>query len=75
MSRLAYHFRCTIHNLEFACGDLPKGRDVALHVKCPLCQNEEIGNLRSKLADVEDHRDTLLKAIDIKLAIPVKEAA
>lgn len=73
MSNLDFGFTCTKHNYRYAMDRPAKPLDVAW-LGCPICNYEERGALRLKVAELEDHRDLLLKAIDLKQLIqPLKE--
>lgn len=58
-------FRCTIHNVVFGA---QSGVDVVL-VRCPLCADAETKKLRAEVEKLTEHRDLLLRAIDLKLTI------
>lgn len=76
MSRLE-EVLCTRHNLKFAYdGDRVRalGQQPAL-MRCPVCSRDEIARLIAERTEVTEHRDLLLKAIDLKaLLTPVGSA-
>lgn len=59
-------FECRIHMLEFEYPDdwmekgLPPG-------DCPLCLHKKLSEIESKHKEACEHRDSLLKAIEIKV--------
>ena len=67
-------FRCTVHNFNFGFeGELPDGVDAAL-LQCPLCARADIVKLKSKVTDLSEHRDLLLRVIDLKQLITENES-
>ena len=54
--------QCTIHQIRW---ETPDGK----HVNCPMCVASNIEKLTKSLKEVTEHRDLLLKAIDIKLSV------
>jgi len=68
---------CTRHNLKFGFdGDRVRelGQQTAL-MRCPVCSREDITRLIAERTQVTEHRDLLLKAIDLKaLLTPVNAA-
>lgn len=65
-------FICTKHNFKYGF-DRPVNVQAA-HLLCPLCAREEIGDLRLKLAESQEHNHLLLQTVDLKkLYQPLKE--
>lgn len=64
-------FLCTLHDFKFGFNDKP-GVEAAL-MRCPLCMEATLTATERKLEEVTEHRDLLLRAIDIKqLVQPMK---
>ncbi len=57
-------WKCTLHNVEF-------GSDTkdAFMDKCPVCHRQEMEKLRAEVLKLTDHRDALLRAIEIKQTV------
>lgn len=58
------NFRCTLHNLRFAF-DNQTMVDYAV-LRCPLCAHEREAKKDAVMKELREHRDLLLKAIDLK---------
>lgn len=58
-----HNFRCTLHNLRFGFDD-PQIVDHAL-LRCPVCAHEREVVKDKVLKGVMEHRDALVKAIDL----------
>lgn len=56
--------RCTIHNVHFM-SETPEGSNMV--PTCSFCQQEKINRLREELELANDHKEALLRAINIKL--------
>lgn len=55
--------RCTVHKIEFSA----TGENLETWtLYCPACNAVELKGLRAQLAEAVSHRDSLLKAIEIK---------
>lgn len=64
-------WKCTVHNVEYAEPVLPKDatpefKKFCKGVACPICLREERDKLALALGHAIQHRDALLKAIEIK---------
>lgn len=59
-------WRCNVHNIAFEVQELRDQGGEARLGGCPYCLREENLQLRTRAAQAEEHRDTLLKAIDLK---------
>jgi len=57
-------FRCTRHNLRYAFDD-HESVDHALLI-CPVCAHEREAKKDVAMRELREHRDLLLKAIDLK---------
>jgi len=64
MSSYEYGFKCTLHNLRYAF-DKPATVDPAL-LRCPVCASEREARKDVVMQELREHRDLLLKAIDLK---------
>jgi len=62
------YLRCTIHNIDFS-HDHKDG----YYTDCPLCLQDELQLLKTKLNEMTSQRDALLKAITIKKTIQTLE--
>ncbi len=58
-------YKCTIHNIRYSHSD----DKAAYH--CPRCAHEENVALRNENALLKEHRDALLRAIEIKKTVEV----
>lgn len=63
-------YRCTIHNITFdlKCEDSapPDLKEACQFMECPLCSREKNKRLFGELQKTEQHRNALLRAIEIK---------
>jgi hypothetical protein len=60
--------KCTRHELLFAC-DRERVRELGVEpalMGCPLCDRQRLDHLAAEVDKLRAHRDTLLKAIDLK---------
>jgi len=63
--------RCTIHNLHFGYdADRVRalGAEPALML-CPMCSRARLAETEDRLTEAVEHRDLLLKAIDLKKTV------
>lgn len=58
-----FNFKCTLHNLRFAF-DRPDGFEPAI-LRCPVCAHEREAAKDKAMRQVQEHRDALVKAIDL----------
>jgi hypothetical protein len=58
-----FNFLCTLHNLRFAY-DRPADVEPAL-LRCPVCAHEREAVKDKAMRQVQEHRDALMKAIDL----------
>lgn len=64
MSNYEFSFRCTLHNVRYAF-DRHGTVDAAL-LRCPVCAHEREVKKDAAMKELREHRDLLLKAIDLK---------
>jgi len=57
------NFKCTLHNLRFAF-DRPADVEPAI-LRCPVCAHEREAVKDKAMQQVKEHRDALVKAIDL----------
>jgi hypothetical protein len=55
---------CTIHDFTF--GFEPTAKVASTPVRCPLCLAEQVEKVSAVANEAIQHRDLLLKAIDLK---------
>ena len=58
-------FTCTKHNFRFGF-DRPKDGIEPATLDCPLCSKELIDKWAKQAKELREHRDLLLRAIDLK---------
>lgn len=76
MSRLQ-EVLCTKHNLKFAFDEQrvrALGKQAAL-MRCPVCSQDDMARLIAERTEVTEHRDLLLKAIDLAALLKPVSAA
>lgn len=64
MSGYAFGFVCTLHKLRYAF-DRHDSVDAAL-LRCPVCAHEREIRKDAAMQELREHRDLLLRAIDLK---------
>ena len=60
-----HEFTCTIHNLAFGFDTLPEPYKIGFVPGCPCCAYDRIDQIRTKCEETMEHRDLLLKAINL----------
>ncbi len=71
MSNRLQQLICTRHNLEFgfdAARVKALGHEPA-HMACPICARAEIEKACERADEAREHRDILLRAIEVKLTV------